>query len=151
MSNLRQFLFAFAFACAAAMAHAQGDEAAIRAAVESQAGAWNHGDIAGFMQAYEDSPETTFVGASVHKGYDTNLKRYQANYATAAQMGSLSFSSLEVRLLPSSCGAPEYAIVTGSFHLQRTEHGAAAKDDGVFSLLWHKGPQGWKIVLDHTS
>jgi ketosteroid isomerase-like protein len=65
-------------------------------------------------------------------------------------MGAISFSNLEIRLLPSRCGAPEYAIVTGAFHLQRNERGAAARDDGVFSLLWHKGPQDWKIVLDHT-
>jgi hypothetical protein len=25
------------------------------------------------------------------------------------------------------------------------------KDSRIFSLLWRKGPQGWKIMLDHTS
>jgi ketosteroid isomerase-like protein len=44
----------------------------------------------------------------------------------------------------------EYAVVTGNYHLDRTQKGATAKDDGLFSLVWHKGPQGWKIVLDHT-
>jgi ketosteroid isomerase-like protein len=63
----------------------------------------------------------------------------------------LTFSGLEVRLLPGSCGAVEYAVVTGNFHLQRTAHGEAKKDDGIFSLVWHKGPRGWKILLDHTS
>jgi hypothetical protein len=33
----------------------------------------------------------------------------------------------------------------------RTQKGVATKDDGIFSLVWHKGPQGWKILLDHTS
>ena len=66
-------------------------------------------------------------------------------------MGKLTFSNVEVRLLPASCGAAEYAVVTGNFHLDRAAHGEAKKDDGVFSLVWHKGPQGWKIVLDHTS
>jgi ketosteroid isomerase-like protein len=56
-----------------------------------------------------------------------------------------------VRLLPGSCGAAEYAVVTGNFHLDRTQKGVATKDDGIFSLVWHKGPQGWKILLDHTS
>jgi ketosteroid isomerase-like protein len=42
-------------------------------------------------------------------------------------------------------------VVTGSFHLERTAKGEAKKDDGNFSLVWRKGPQGWKIVLDHTS
>ena len=47
--------------------------------------------------------------------------------------------------------AIEFAVVTGKFHLDRTAHGDAAKDDGIFSLVWRKGPKGWKIVLDHTS
>jgi ketosteroid isomerase-like protein len=42
-------------------------------------------------------------------------------------------------------------VVTGNFHLERTAKGEAKKDDGIFSLVWRKGPQGWKILLDHTS
>jgi ketosteroid isomerase-like protein len=103
------------------------------------------------MQSYENSPDTTFVGTSVNKGYEPILKRYEANYTNAAQMGTLTFSNIEVRLLPGSCGAIEYAVITGNFHLDRTQKGAATKDDGIFSLVWHKGPDGWKIVLDHTS
>jgi ketosteroid isomerase-like protein len=53
--------------------------------------------------------------------------------------------------LPTSAGVTEYAVVTGHFHLERTAKGAATKDDGIFSLVWHKGPAGWKIVLDHTA
>ena len=44
-----------------------------------------------------------------------------------------------------------YAAVTGRFHLDRSAHGEAARDDGVFSLLWEKTADGWKIILDHTS
>jgi uncharacterized protein (TIGR02246 family) len=128
-----------------------GDEAAIRAVLAAQAAAWNRGDVTTFMRAYEDSPETTFMGSSVRKGYQPILKRYRENYANAAQMGALSFSNVAVRLLPSSCGAMEYAVMTGNFHLDRTQRGTATKDDGIFSLVWRKSPQGWKIVLDHTS
>jgi ketosteroid isomerase-like protein len=66
-------------------------------------------------------------------------------------MGTLTFSNLEVHLLPSSCGTVEYAIVTGNFHLRRSAQGEAKKDDGIFSLVWRKEPQGWKIILDHSS
>ena len=104
-----------------------------------------------YFQGYENSTETTFVGKTVKKGYEPILQRYLTNYSNAAQMGTLTFTNLEVRILPSTCGAPEYAVVTGNFHLDRKEKGAATNDDGIFSLLWHKGPQGWKIVLDHTS
>ena len=125
--------------------------AVIQAAITAQADAWNRGDIPAFMETYENSPDTTFVGMTVRKGYDTILQRYREGYSTPDQMGHLTFSNIDVRLLPSSCGQPEYAVVTGNFHLDRTAHGEAKKDDGIFSLVWHRGPKGWKIVLDHTS
>jgi uncharacterized protein (TIGR02246 family) len=128
-----------------------GDEAAIRAAMDAQAAAWNRADIPAFMKVYEDSPETTFIGLTLRKGYEPIRERYLAAYSTPEQMGKLSFRDLEVRLLAGSCGKPEFAIVTGKFHLDRTAKGEAKKDDGIFSLVWRKGADGWKIVLDHTS
>jgi ketosteroid isomerase-like protein len=130
---------------------ANPDRKAIEAAMATQVAAWNHADIPAFMEVYEKSPDTTFIGAHVAKGFSLILERYKANYSNAEQMGSLTFTNLDVRLLPSSCGQTEFAVVTGNFHLERTAKGAAAKDDGTFSLVWRKGPQGWKILLDHTS
>jgi len=127
------------------------DERAIRGAIYAQAEAWNRGDIPAFMQSYEQSPETTFIGAHIGKGYEKILERYQKSYSTREQMGTLTFSDVEVRMLPGSCGKAEFAVVTGRFHLERTQKGEATKDDGIFSLVWRKGPHGWKIVLDHTS
>jgi len=136
---------------AAPVASQSAEEAAIRASMDSQVAAWNGADIKTFMQAYEDSPETTFIGATLRKGYGPILERYSKAYTTKEQMGTLTYGSLEVHLLPSACGAAEYAVVTGTFHLDRSAHGEAKKDDGIFSLVWRKGPNGWKIVLDHTS
>ncbi len=127
------------------------DEAEIRAAIKTQAAAWNRADIPAFMQAYEDSPDTTFIGLTLRKGFQPIRERYMLSYTTPEQMGRLSFNDLEVRLLPNSCGKTEYAVVTGKFHLDRTAHGEAKKDDGIFSLVWRKGPHGWKIIVDHTS
>jgi ketosteroid isomerase-like protein len=139
------------FAATLATAQANKDEAAIRAAVQSQVDAWNRADIPGFMKTYEQSPETTFIGSNIGKGYEKILERYQKNYSTREQMGTLTFNDLQVRMLPGSCGKAEFAVVTGRFHLERSQKGEAKKDDGIFSLVWRKGPQGWKIVLDHTS
>lgn len=127
------------------------DEAAIKAAIKAQSDAWNRADIPAFMQAYEDSPETTFIGLTLRKGYQPILNRYKQSYTNPEQMGTLSFNDLDIRLLPSGCGKSEIAVVTGKFHLARTAHGSATKDDGIFSLVWRKGPNGWKIILDHTS
>jgi uncharacterized protein (TIGR02246 family) len=127
------------------------DDAEIRAAIKTQADAWNRADIPAFMQTYEDSPDTTFIGLKLRKGYEPILERYKQSYTSREQMGKLTFSDIDVRLLPSGCGKSEIALVTGKFHLDRAVHGEAAKDDGIFSLVWRKGRQGWKIILDHTS
>ncbi|KZC42132.1 UNVERIFIED_ORG: DUF4440 domain-containing protein, partial [Rhodanobacter sp. FW104-R5] len=105
----------------------------------------------GYMRGYKDAPDTTFVGSSVRKGYRAILDGYRKHYANPAQMGRLTFSGLDVRLLPGAGGEVRYAAVTGRFHLDRAAHGEVARDDGVFSLLWEKTADGWKIILDHTS
>jgi uncharacterized protein (TIGR02246 family) len=127
------------------------DAAAIRQVLHQQQAAWNHGDVADFMRGYKDVPDTTFVGSTVRKGYREILDSYRKHYATRQQMGQLTFSELDVRLLPGANGEVRYAAVTGHFHLDRTAHGEAAQDDGVFSLLWEKTAEGWKIILDHSS
>ncbi len=144
---------ALVFVCSAPAMRAQAaDEAAIRAVITAQVTDWNRGDITAFMQSYEDSPDTTFIGSALlHKGFQPILQRYQMAYTSREQMGTLTFKDLEVRLLPGSCGQTEFAVVTGKFHLDRTAKGDAKQDDGIFSLVWHKGVHGWKIIVDHTS
>lgn len=144
-------LAAIAIFLAAALAGAQSPETTIRAAMDAQVAAWNRGDIPAFMASYENSPDTTFIGTQLRKGFQPILKRYQQSYTGTDQMGKLTFVDVDVRMLPSSCGEAEYAVVTGKFHLQRTARGEATKDDGIFSLLWHKDAHGWKIIVDHTS
>ena len=129
----------------------QPAEAAIRSVLNAQVAAWNRGDIDGFMQGYANSPQTTFLGSTIAHGYAPILARYHAAYATRAQMGTLHFTDLSVRLLPCSSGRVEYAVVTGYFHLDRSQQGTAPHNDGIFSLLWHRESSGWKILLDHTS
>ncbi|HMG87695.1 MAG TPA: nuclear transport factor 2 family protein [Terracidiphilus sp.] len=159
MKRALPFLFLLLLATAPALpaqsarqaAAAAADETEIRTVINAQSEAWNRADIPTFMQAYEDSPDTTFIGLTLRKGFKPIRERYMLNYTTPEQMGKLSFNDLEVRLLPNSCGKTEYAVVTGKFHLERTAHGEAKKDDGIFSLVWRKGPHGWKIIVDHTS
>jgi len=127
------------------------DETAIRAAITAQSDAWNKGNIPDFMQAYEDSPDTTFIGKTLRKGFQPIRQRYEMAYTNPAQMGKLTFTDTSVRLLKGSCGKVEFAVVTGKVHLDRTTKGEATMDDGIFSLVWRKGAKGWKIVLDHTS
>lgn len=141
-----------ALALAAPLARSATDDATqIRQIMADQQAAWNRGDIDAFMQPYKDAPDTTFIGSSIRQGYRPILENYKKNYASKEQMGTLSYSDIEVRLLPCADGQPAYAMVTGRFHLDRHAHGSVTKDDGVYSLLWEHTPIGWKIVLDHSS
>jgi len=133
------FLFPHKMACA------QDAESAIKQVLTDQVAAWNRGDIPAFMQGYENSPETTFIGKTVRHGWQQVMERYKTSYSTKEAMGTLAFSDLTVRML----GA-DYAVATGQYHLTR---GAAGGGDanGVFSLVWEKSAEGWRIILDHTS
>ncbi len=111
----------------------------------AQERAWNKGDIEGFATGYKNAPETIFMGNEVYRGYDQMLARYKRNYPDRATMGTLTFSDLEPRLLDD-----RYAVATGHFALERDKkHGGPAS--GIFSLLFEKTADGWKIILDHTT
>lgn len=119
------------------------DRAAINAVLKAQQSAWNRGDVDAFLKGYWESPELTFSGSNgVSRGYDGVLARYKKNYPDRAAMGELNFSDLEFRFLGSDA-----ALVLGKWHLKRD----VGDIGGVFTLVWQKFPEGWKIIHDHTS
>ena len=128
------------------IANAAGDDGeAIRQVMHRQQDAWNRGDIKAFMEGYENSPGTTFVGSAVTRGYQPVLDGYIKRYPTRDAMGQLAFSELEVHMM-----GPDHAWVMGRFNLKRNEAGGGDKG-GVFTLVFKKTKGGWKIVVDHTS
>jgi len=125
----------------------QTDRAAIATALRDQQEAWNRGDVDAFLTGYWHSPELTFSGSSgVSRGWDGVLARYKKNYPDRATMGHLDFSDLEYRFL-----GPDAALVLGRWHLQRDPVKGGGDIGGVFSLVWQRFPEGWKIIHDHTS
>lgn len=115
----------------------------IREVLEKQLADWNHGDIDTFMAGYQRSQETTFVsGNTVTHGWQTVRDRYAKRYNSRAKMGQLTFSDLTITRL-----SPEFAMVLGSWSIAR----AGDHPLGKFTLLFRKLPEGWRIVLDHTS
>jgi uncharacterized protein (TIGR02246 family) len=123
---------------------AQSDD--VRAVLQHSQEAWNRGDLAAFASYYDDSPETTFIGREVVRGgVQAILNRYKKSYPTREAMGTLEFSHVEVRTL-----APDVALVTGEFHLERTAAGGG-NAAGRYTLILRKTPAGWKIIHDHTS
>jgi len=120
-------------------------EQQIRAVLDTQVAAWNQGDIPGFMDGYDKSESTTFVGAAITKGHAQVLANYEKRYPTREKMGTLKFSDIEIRKL-----GPDYASVLGRYHLDRSAD-AGGEASGIFTLIFHKTAQGWKIIQDHTS
>jgi uncharacterized protein (TIGR02246 family) len=146
MRVFRQVSVVMWFLAVAAVLPAMGQaDADIRMVLTQQVEAWNRGDVEAFMHGYNDSPDTTFIGKTVAHGYRPILERYKKAYATRDAMGTLDFSDLEVRML-----GTDHAVVHGKYHLARTAAGGG-EASGLFSLVFEKTAQGWKIILDHTS
>jgi uncharacterized protein (TIGR02246 family) len=130
--------------CLAPPLFAQTDE--IRTLLKNSEVAWNQGDLPAFASAYEDSPDTTFIGREVTRGgTQAILERYRRTYPNRDAMGTLTFSEVEIRTL-----APDVALATGKYELKRT---AAAGGDtsGRFTLIFRRSAAGWKIIHDHSS
>ncbi len=116
---------------------------AVTSVLTEQQTAWNRGDVDAFMEAYWDSPELTFAGTSgITRGWQPVLARYQKNYPDQKAMGHLDLRDLEVRPL-----GKDAALVLGRWHLQRD----TGELGGVFTLVFERFPEGWKIIHDHTS
>jgi beta-aspartyl-peptidase (threonine type) len=119
------------------------DSAAIEQVLRYQEAAWNRGDTEAFLEGYWHSPKLTFSGSSgTARGWDAVRVRYKKNYPDRETMGQLDFSDLEFTFL-----GTDAALVLGHWHLAR------AKGDvsGVFSLVWRRFPEGWRIIHDHTT
>jgi len=120
-------------------------EAAVETVLRTQQDAWNRHDLDAFMAGYWNSPELTFFsGANERKGWQATLDRYRATYASPGhEMGTLEFSALRIEML-----GTDAAFVRGSWHLTMPD---GKTPHGLFTLVFRKFPEGWRIVHDHTS
>jgi len=126
----------------------QNDDAAkdaVEAVLSAQRDAWNRHDLDAFMTGYWKSPELTFFsGANEHDGWQAAIDRYHNAYTSAGhEMGKLEFSSLRIEVL----GA-DAAFVRGMWRLTMSD---GKTPHGLFTLIFRRFPEGWKIVHDHTS
>jgi len=121
-------------------------KAAIRDVLMRQVDAWNAHNLERFLDGYWHSPELTFFsGNDVTRGWKETLERYRAKYQSAGrEMGKLDFYDLEVNVL-----APDAAVVYGHWRLTMSD--PKKNSGGLFTLVFRKFPDGWKIVHDHTS
>lgn len=124
---------------------ADAASSAIRKVIEQQQQAWNRGGLEAFMAGYWNSPELTFFsGAHESNGWQAALDRYKKSYQSAGhEMGKLEFANLRIEML-----GPEAAFVRGEFHLTMSD---GKTPHGLFTLIFRKFPDGWKIVHDHSA
>src|SRR5215510_14134045 len=120
-------------------------EAAIRAVLDAQVAAWNAGKLEEFMEGYWRSPNLTFFsGGRKLSGWDATIERYRKTYqAEGKEMGKLAFSDLDIQLL-----GPDGAVVRGRFGLTMSD---GKKLGGLYTLIFRRFNQDWKIIHDHTS
>ena len=120
-------------------------DAAIRAMMVKSVDDWNRHDLDAFATCYKNSPDILFVGTQVSRGFDHMLADYKKNYATKDAMGALSYLDLEPHVLDE-----HFAVVVGRYHLERAKK-FGGTSEGLFSLVLEKTPEGWKIIVDHTT
>jgi uncharacterized protein (TIGR02246 family) len=121
------------------------DELDVVKVITRQEDAWNKGDLDGFAAAYKNSPDILFVGSHVFKGFSEMVAEYKRDYPNKDAMGTLSFYDPEPRILDE-----HYAVLVGRYKLERSKKNGG-NADGAFSMVLEKTPDGWKIILDHTT
>jgi len=134
------------FSSLAPQLRASGDPSSdVKQVLLAQQDDWNRHDLDGFMGGYWNSPDLTFFsGAKENHGWQAAFDRYKGTYASSGhEMGKLEFSGLRVEMLGSYA-----AFVRGEWHLTMSD---GKTPHGLFTLVFRKFPDGWKIVHDHTS
>jgi beta-aspartyl-peptidase (threonine type) len=107
-----------------------------------QKAAWNERNIEGFMAYYWNSDKFTFQsGANRLHGWNALLERYKKSYS-GESWGKLDFTDLEVNVL-----APDCAYVLGRWKVELKD----AVREGVFTIIFRRLPEGWRIIHDHSS
>ena len=112
--------------------------------LEESASQWNRGDLAGFMDDYVQSENTTYIGGGgLLTGYEAIRARYAPLFEPGVQRDSLRFEDVRLRRL-----AAVEAIATARWVLHRN---GTVTGSGPFTLVLRHTSVGWKIIHDHSS
>lgn len=115
---------------------------AIQTILERQKILWNEGDIEGFMEYYWNSEDFTFQSGNIRlRGWQALLSRYKNSYS-GENMGKLDFSNIHIKALSN-----DFAYVLGRWKLILKD----SSKEGLFTLIFQRMTEGWKIIHDHTS
>ena len=105
--------------------------------------AWSNGDIDGYMKGYWKNDSLLFIGSKAPTyGWQKTLDNYKKSYPNKEKMGTLEFTDIQVKML-----GKKYAYVFGKWKLIR----ANDSPNGIYTLIFEKFKDGWKIISDHTN
>ena len=119
------------------------NETTIRNFLNEQTGAWNKGDINGFMKGYWENDSLMFIGKTgITYGWTNTLNNYKKGYPDTAAMGKLTFTLFSVKRL-----SKRHYHVVGKWFLKRS----IGDVGGHYTLLFQKINGRWVIIADHSS
>lgn len=126
------------------------DEREIRAVLALQERAWNDFDLDRFMRGYWKNDSTIFAsGGEASRGWNQMLGRYKKGYDTAEKAGQLKFDIQQIDFMGET-----WAKVLGEWKLfprSAKNNATPPMARGLYTLIFRRVPEGWKIVHDHTS
>ncbi len=103
---------------------------------------WNEKNIEGFMGYYWNSEKFTFQSGNKRlHGWDALLSRYKESYS-GEKWGKLDFADIEIKVLSN-----DIAYVLGRWQLLYND----SSKEGLFTIIFLRMPEGWRIVHDHSS
>ena len=118
-------------------------EREIRIVLSEQVRYWNEGDIEKYMAGYDRSDSLRFAsGGKVSYGWESTMERYKNGYPNREAMGTLQFSNIDVTVI-----SGDAALVFGKWELLKENENPW----GLFTLIFRKTNDGWRVVHDHTS
>ena len=135
-------LFILLFSCLESALDMPKMEGEIRNVLDRQKASWNEKNIEGFMDDYWKSENFTFQsGNNRLHGWEALLSRYKKSY-TGENWGELDFTDIEVKVLTKN-----YAFVLGRWKLTFKDN----VKEGLFTIIFQRMSEGWKIIHDHSS
>lgn len=112
--------------------------------LENQIKGWNNGHIDSFMVGYWNNESLKFITKNGIKfGYTTVSDSYKKSYPNQAAMGQLNFENLAFTPLLDN---NSIINVTGRWSVYKNNQ----TESGLFSLIFKKIDNEWKIIIDHT-
>ncbi|MDB5231097.1 MAG: nuclear transport factor 2 family protein [Chitinophagaceae bacterium] len=111
-------------------------------AMNKAADDWNKGDLESYMALYD--PSATMMMPAGRAGLDSIRALYVKYYFDGQKpKQELAYENYQVTML-----GEKHALLTGSFVLK--PNGKLKERKGIFSLVFVRNKNGWKILHDHS-